>query len=61
MNAMKAIVLVLGFVLAVPSMSQAQILVAKKGRSSYGHHPSEYDEHGGAEEVFRRHAGRKAR
>ena len=38
MNAMKAIVLVLGFVLAVPSMSQAQILVAKEGPVVYGHH-----------------------
>ena len=38
MNAMKAIVLVLGFVLAVPSMSQAQILVAKDGPVVYGHH-----------------------
>jgi catechol 2,3-dioxygenase-like lactoylglutathione lyase family enzyme len=38
MKAMKAIVLVLGFVLAVPSMSQAQILVAKEGPVVYGHH-----------------------
>jgi catechol 2,3-dioxygenase-like lactoylglutathione lyase family enzyme len=35
---MKTIVLVLSFVLAVPSMSQAQILVAKEGPVVYGHH-----------------------
>jgi len=38
MKAMKALVIILGFVLAVPSMSQAQILVAKEGPVVYGHH-----------------------
>ena len=38
MNAMKAIVIVLGFVLALPCTSHAQILVAKEGPVVYGHH-----------------------